>query len=120
LTVATQALTAGALLLMAAGVAPAHSLLLESTPAAGADVARPPARVALRFNNRIEKRLSRIRLVDERGQGQALAVTQGEGAPDALTAPLPPLSPGTYRVEWRVLSTDGHVVDGRFRFRVTP
>lgn len=120
MTVPTRALTAGALLLAAASAAPAHSLLLESSPASGANLVRSPARVALRFNNRIEKRLSHIRLVDARGEGRALAVAQAEGGPDALTAPLPPLPPGTYRVEWRVLSTDGHVVDGRFGFRVTP
>ena len=119
MTLAPRALTAGTLLLAVATAAPAHSLLLESSPAADATLARPPERVALRFNNRIEKRLSRIRLVDERGEGRTLVVSEGEGAPDALTAPVPSLDPGTYRVEWRVLSTDGHVVNGRFGFRVT-
>ena len=119
MTLCPRALTAGAFLLAVATAASAHSLLLESFPAAGADLARPPERVALRFNNRIERRLSRIRLVDHRGEAWALAVAQADGAPDALTAPVPPLGPGTYRVEWRVLSTDGHVVNGRFGFRVT-
>lgn len=120
MTLRTRVLAAGAVLLAAATAAPAHSLLLESSPAAGTELARPPERVALRFNNRIEKRLSRLRLVDARGEGRTLAVAEDEGAPDSLTAPLPPLPPGTYRVEWRVLSTDGHVVNGRFGFRVTP
>ena len=119
MTLSTRVLVAGAVLLAAATAAPAHSLLLESSPAAGADLARPPERVALRFNNRIEKRLCRVRLVDERGESRALVVAEREGAPDALTAALPPLGPGAYRVEWRVLSTDGHVVNGRFAFRVT-
>ena len=32
--------------------------------------------------------------------------------------PLPSVPPGRYRVEWQVLSTDGHVVSGRFAFTV--
>jgi methionine-rich copper-binding protein CopC len=97
--------------------AAAHSLLLESSPAAGTVVDAAPRQLSLRFNNRIEKRLSRIRLVDERGDAQDLPVTS-DGAADRLTAPVPEVRPGRYRVEWQVLSTDGHVVTGRYTFTI--
>lgn len=97
--------------------AAAHSLLLESSPAAGTVVDAAPRELALRFNNRIEKRLSRIRLVDERGEAQNLIVST-DGAADRLTAPVPAMRPGRYRVEWQVLSTDGHVVTGRYSFTI--
>jgi methionine-rich copper-binding protein CopC len=110
-----------ALMLAAAGPAAAHSLLIESTPAANATLTAPPRQLALRFNNRIEKALSRVRLVDARGGGQPLVLTvDGGGAGDRLTAAVPPLAPGPWRVEWQVLSTDGHVVSGRFEFRLAP
>jgi len=112
------ALLAGALALAPAGV-PAHSLLLGSEPAAGAAVPAP-ARLTLRFNNRIEKPLSRVRVLGGGGAVQPLAVLVGEGAPDRLVAALPPLAPGLWRVEWQVLSTDGHIVRGTFSFRVAP
>jgi methionine-rich copper-binding protein CopC len=101
-----------------AASAHAHSLLLSSVPPAGAVVDGAPA-VTLRFNNRIEKKLCQIRLVSPRGEAQALAV-RTDGALDALEAPLPPLAAGRYRVDWRVLSTDGHVVSGTFAFSVSP
>lgn len=104
-------------LLLAFAPAAAHSLLLESSPAANSALAAAPAELRLRFNNRIEKRLSRLRLVNEQGQGSELGVG-ADGAADWLTAPLPALAPGRYRVEWQVLSTDGHVVSGRFVFTV--
>lgn len=113
------ALGAGALVLALAGVAPAHSILLESSPAAGSTVTAP-ARLTVRFNNRIEKPLSRLRLLDERGAPLRLATPAADGAADRLTAALPPLAPGVYRVEWQVLSTDGHIVSGGFSFRVAP
>ena len=104
------------------GVSPAgaHSLLLESSPPAGSVVTGTPPRVSLRFNNRIETKLSRLRLVDSRGGARELAVTGIDGAPDRLTAGVPSLGAGGYRVEWQVLSTDGHIVSGRFSFRVSP
>jgi methionine-rich copper-binding protein CopC len=113
-------LLAAALGLVAAGVTDAHSLLLESTPPAGATLAASPPELRLRFNNRIEKSLSRVRLVDGHGGGQPLVLTVAGGPADRLIAPVPPLAPGRWRVEWQVLSTDGHVVSGRFEFTLTP
>jgi methionine-rich copper-binding protein CopC len=113
-------LPAASLLLAAAGPATAHSLLLESAPASGATLTTPPRELTLRFNNRIEKSLSRVRVLDERGAGQTLAVAVDTGAADRLTASVPPLAPGRWRVEWQVLSMDGHVVAGRFEFRLAP
>ena len=104
--------------LLCAGPAAAHSLLLESAPAANSTV-ETPRELRLRFNNRIEKRLSRLRLVDERGAARDLPVAE-DGAADWLTAPVAGVAPGRYRVEWQVLSTDGHVVTGRFSFTVGP
>jgi len=100
-----------------AAPAAAHSLLLASSPAADATVPAP-GQITLRFNNRIEKRLSRIRLVDARGEKRALEVRTEAAPADELHASAPVLVPGPYRVEWRVLSTDGHVVSGGFSFRV--
>jgi methionine-rich copper-binding protein CopC len=97
--------------------AAAHSLLLASSPAAEATVS-PPAEITLRFNNRIEKRLSRVRLVDPRGENRTLEVRTDATPADELHASAPALAPGRYRLEWRVLSTDGHVVSGGFSFRV--
>ena len=118
MSVLSFVLAATALVLSLVAPAGAHSLLIASVPSAGAAVNGVPA-VTLRFNNRIEKKLSQIRLVPQGGEAQVLPV-RVDGAVDALEAPLPPLPPGPYRVEWRVLSTDGHVVSGTFAFSVSP
>ena len=105
---------------MLAASASAHSLLLESSPAAGATLDEGPPQISLRFNNRIEKKLSRVRVLDERGAQRPVIVLVGDGPADRLTASMPALAPGAWRVEWRVLSTDGHIVSGGFSFRVAP
>jgi copper resistance protein C len=101
--------------------AAAHSLLLSSVPAANAVLTTSPTSLTLRFNNRIEKRLSRVRLVDAHG---TVATTPTTRAPDesaeTLVAAVPPLAPGPWRVEWQVFSTDGHVVNGSYQFRLAP
>jgi methionine-rich copper-binding protein CopC len=97
--------------------AAAHSLLVAATPAADARLEAAPHEVVLRFNGRIEKRLSRVRLVNDRGETRVLAPAV-DGAPEELRAPVPRLEPGPWRLEWRVLSVDGHVVSGGYSFRV--
>lgn len=110
-----------ALVLGSAAPAAAHSLLLASTPAANAVLAASPPAVVLRFNNRIEKRLSRIRLVDERGTvATAPTARADDELAESLLAVVPPLAPGVWRVEWQVFSTDGHVVTGSYQFRLAP
>jgi len=108
------------LVLLLTANADAHSLLLESSPAAGATLSEGPPQISLRFNNRIEKNLSTIRVLDERGAPRPATMRVGDGAADRLTATVPALAPGAWRVEWQVLSTDGHIVSGRFSFRVAP
>ena len=115
-----SAAASGVLVLVVAVSAPAHSLLLESSPAAGATLGEPPPQISLRFNNRIEKRLSTIRLLDARGVPRPVRVAVDAGPAERLTATLPSLAAGAWRVEWQVLSTDGHIVSGGFSFRVAP
>jgi methionine-rich copper-binding protein CopC len=111
---------AGLAALVIAPVAAAHSLLLESTPAAGSTLPAAPRELRLRFNNRIEKPLSKVRLLDSRGAAKTVELTTDGVPADWLRAPLPVLEPGRWRVEWQVLSTDGHVVTGRFDFQISP
>jgi hypothetical protein len=112
---------------LAAGLAtwpppvPAHSLLVAATPAPDAVVAVSPPHVSLRFNNRVEKRLSRVQLVDERGRVARAPIAGDDDQPaETLRAVVPPLAPGLWRVEWHVFSTDGHVVNGSYGFRLAP
>src|SRR3989442_6755020 len=79
--------------------APAHSLLLESTPAADSTVAVAPPTLSLRFNNRVEKLLSRLRLSTAHGELVRLATPPSDRTPDPLSVPLPALAPRAHLVE---------------------
>jgi len=98
--------------------AAAHALLVEAIPAEAATLETSPPQLVLRFNSRIEHKLSRAALIfGEDGPPQPLTLDAAT-TPDRLTATLPALAPGSYVVDWQVLSVDGHRVAGKLRFRV--
>ena len=97
----------------------AHAVLVRSSPSARATLARPPERVHLWFNERLEPAYSRASVWD--GAGRQVDAADGVvdvSEPTRLTVGLPPLAPGTYTVKFRVLSVDGHVVESHFPFTV--
>lgn len=98
----------------------AHAIVVESEPANGARLERPPSAVRVRFNSKIERRLSRLSLVGPDRRPLPLAVDGAADRPDRLAASLPPLAPGAYAIRWRVLATDGHITEGTIRFTVQP
>ena len=96
-----------------------HATLLSSEPAAKSTLTTSPTRIRLVFSEEIEPSLGRIRLVAPDG---SVATLKSAGDPhdvSALIAPIPsPLGSGVYRVEWRIVSEDGHPIDGTYRFTV--
>jgi methionine-rich copper-binding protein CopC len=114
------ALVAAALV---AGVvtADAHSALERSEPRAGSRLKTAPAEVKLWFTERLEPAFSSVQVQTTAGRRVDRADGRvDERAATLLRAGVAPLTPGTYRVVWRVLSVDGHVTDGAFTFRVEP
>lgn len=104
----------------AASPAMAHSFLVEATPSSKDHVASPPKIVKLRFGGGVEPPYSKITV--ETPDGKVLG--EGSvGAPDKpreLSMNAPDLAPGKYIVRYRVLSTDGHIVEGNYEFTVDP
>ena len=106
---------AGLISLMAAA-ASAHSKLNTTAPENGAVLAQAPDRIVLTFAKRL--RLTRIRMTH--GDGPALDLDLGgqKSFKTRFTVPLAGRGKGLYRIEWRGLAADGHVVRGGFTFRV--
>lgn len=96
-----------------------HATLLSSEPAKGTTVATSPARIYLVFSEEVEPSLGRIRLVGPDGRIVALQSTGDPRNVSALMARITTqLERGTWRVEWRIVSEDGHPIDGDFTFAV--
>ena len=108
------------LVLAVVGALPAHAhdRLTGSEPADGSALDAPPAAITLTFNTEPLAVEPQVVVTDPAGTVVA------EGAPtiDGTTATLPldtaALTGGAYSVAWRVVSSDGHPIEGTFGFTV--
>jgi methionine-rich copper-binding protein CopC len=99
----------------------AHARLLRESPASGASLEEPPEQVRLRFSEPVDAEFDPVRVFD--AEGERVDEDDARVDPDdarVLLAGLEDLPQGSYRVEWRVTSVDGHVVEDAYAFNVTP
>jgi copper resistance protein C len=101
------------------GLALGHSGLQRAEPPVESKLKRPPSEVKLHFTERLEPAYSTVRVTDDHGaQVDRQDARVDPSNPLLLQATLQPLEHGAYTVNWRVLSVDGHVTEGRFTFQV--
>jgi copper resistance protein C len=97
----------------------AHAFLKAADPGVGSIVQTSPSEVRIRFTENIEPAVSSIQVFDASGKEvdkRDLHLDRSDHA--LLHVSLPPLSAGTYKVTWRVVSVDTHVTSGNFTFRI--
>lgn len=86
----------------------AHAVLLSATPAAGSTLGSMPSRVELSFTEPVAAMAFRLLQPDS-----STTALEGRAVGSKLSIDLPPVAqPGTYFVEWHVVSADGHPVAG--------
>ena len=111
-------LLAIALLLGAySGTVAAHALVIASQPGANDELAAGDVAVDLKFNSRLDRKRARLRLIDAAGTARDLKI-EADHSPDHLRASAGSLRAAAYRIEWYVLSPDGHVTRGNVPFKV--
>ena len=99
----------------------AHAHLDHAMPAPNSVQGQPPKEVTIWFTEALEAKFSTIVVQDAKGVAmQTGAATLAPGNTAQLRVPLKPLSPGSYKVIWRVLSVDTHRSKGEFSFKVGP
>jgi len=110
-----------ALLLGAPEPISAHAFLDHAAPPVGGKVRAPPGEVRLRFSERLEPGCCFVKVLDQGGERvDAGDARVDDGDRQAVVVPLRPVLAGAYKVIWRVVSGDGHVIEGDFTFEVAP
>jgi len=116
--------TAVAIGLLMSTLAQAHPKLLSSTPAEGADGASP-GKIELHFSESLMTQFSGAKLVMTEMPGMAHSpmpmkakVSGGSDTKTMVITPLSPLPAGSYKVEWRAVSSDTHPITGNVTFKV--
>lgn len=106
------------LALAGAGVASAHAIRVAADPAPDSSVSSGPARVNATFNERLQTDFAAMTVVGPDGNLWSTGEVQIAG-PVASVALLPLGPTGSYTVNYRVTSADGHVVSGAWSFTLT-
>ena len=101
-----------------AGDASAHAARIASDPAENAALAQSPPKVSATFNEAMQQQFAAMTVVGPDGNLWSTGEPEVNGA--VVSIGVRPLGPaGTYTVNYRATSADGHVVSGSWSFRLT-
>ncbi|MDN6177200.1 MAG: copper resistance protein CopC, partial [Micrococcaceae bacterium] len=100
------------------GAASAHDQLISNDPGSGSTVEAMPQKIVLTYNNTPIAIGSEIRVEDDAGTNWAAgpAKVTDRDVEQAIQDGTPA---GEYTVKWRVVSSDGHPIQGTFTFTTT-
>ncbi|MCP5274787.1 MAG: copper resistance protein CopC [Burkholderiales bacterium] len=97
----------------------AHASLVKSDPPRRASLSESPSQIQLWFNEEIETAYALVEVLDS--DGNTVSVDEPSAVaddPKSVVLAMPALKPGSYKVQFRVLSVDGHVVESNYSFRI--
>lgn len=98
-----------------------HLRLVKSVPGSGEIVTNMPTEIRLWFSQKPEVGLTTIKLLREDSTVVELGKVVRTEDSLSVRAPLEKaLVPGTYLVNWRSVSKDGHAVRGSYHFNMMP
>ncbi|CKI54962.1 copper resistance CopC family protein [Mycolicibacterium smegmatis] len=118
LSFALTALTLVSASLAGAGAASAHAALISTDPAENTTLTESPQRVSATFNEPMQQAFAAMTVVGPDGNLWSTDDPQVEGT--VVSVGVRPLGPaGTYTVNYRATSADGHVVSGSWSFDLT-
>lgn len=98
-----------------------HARLERAFPGVGSSIPGTPPAVLLWFNQPVNPELTSATILT--ADSLPVSTVAFIATPDSLLVAGPVgavLTPGEYRVQWRTMSSDGHVIRGAYRFRYAP
>ena len=100
----------------------AHAFLVRAEPRVGSKANKVPTEVRVWFSETVQARMSSIQVFDVSGKQVDKKDTHSDRANRAVicVSLIPALTPGSYKVVWRVTSADTHVTSGNFHFQIVP
>ena len=115
----TVLVTISCLLCAPAAMASAHAVLDNSVPTSGATLEDTPLQIVLDFDESVESSLGYIKLFSSSGKRVQLPAVKADASDASIVRVIPPtLAQDSYVAVYRVISADGHPVEGAITFRV--
>ena len=107
-----------AMLMLPVAAAQAHDVLEATNPANGSTVATVPGEIDMTYNNTPIAIGSEVLVKDSKGTNWAAGPVSI--IDNHVTQAVKPGAPaGTYTVDWRIVSSDSHPIEGTFSFTAT-
>jgi methionine-rich copper-binding protein CopC len=99
-----------------------HAFLVRAEPRVGGKANKAPTEVRVWFSETVQAGVSSIKVFDVSGKQVDKKDTHSDRSNHTIlcVSLIPALTPGTYKVIWRVTSADTHVTSGDFRFQIVP
>jgi copper transport protein len=95
-----------------------HVGVVESSPPVDGTVASSPEMITVNFGGSIEPAFSKIEVFDPKGE-KVSAKCRFLEEDSVIESDLQEnLSPGVYKVKWKVMSLDGHTLKGEYIFTI--
>ena len=117
--VVATAMAAGIVLFAPVSAVSAHAVLDNSVPASGATLVESPPQIVLDFDEPVETALGFVRLFVSDASRVGLPAISRDGSDASIVrVDVPRLGDDTYVVTYRVVSVDGHPVEGAITFQV--
>ena len=104
------------LLVLGAQSAQAHAFLVSSSPTSGTQVEQAPAQVTLLFSEEVKTDAALTKLTN--ADGNVIDTTLSSDGTRVTLTPTSPLPVGGYLLGWKVISDEGHLVEGTVTFAV--
>lgn len=104
-------------LLVGATPAYAHAQLISSTPEDGAELDEAPSEIVLEFSEEVDADSTEI-AVTKSGESDPLPGTEMTVEEREITVPADFPEAGDYTVAYRLVSKDGHPVEGSLEFTI--
>ena len=115
----TVLVTIACVLCAPATMASAHAVLDNSVPTSGATLEDTPLQIVLDFDESVESSLGYIKLFSSSGKRVQLPAVKADASDASIVRVVPPtLAQDSYVAVYRVISADGHPVEGAITFRV--
>ena len=115
----TARLAVAALAVAASPLAFAHAQLVASSPSKDQVLDAPPIEIKLTFNEHVEPRYARVKLVSaDKKYFDADRAHADKADPNSVEMSVPVLRSGSYRAVWTAVGGDGHKTHGDFSFTI--
>lgn len=94
----------------------AHSDVIKTIPKNGAILDKAPQTISIYMTKKI--RLVKVHIRDQNDKMIKVNTAQYKGFANNFTLPIPTIENGIYKVNWRAIAQDGHIMKGHFNFTV--